>query len=321
MPIKLMLARLVEADTHLKDQWKSREELGRLIWARDLSRGYVPTRDSIIRRLQEYDKMVEEEKPPDDAEAAALLERLMKRTDFDAKDNSKLWNMLLDRGYPPFENRRFNVILLHASTNTSFDYENATTGELTEMLKRRKIRTAPTASATLKIELLKQDDEADRDVRNNAYAEVLAWKNSYQTCQQQQQALAEGNYANLDPEYIPDLLRQRKLSTSGSLAGQIKRIKKHDKVHRNVPPLPRLNEKATALKILYEGALRDLEMATGQPVPENLEELVKDALMKGRTEARGSMQVGEAGYGYRKFSSATSSIQTSPRGHCEEERS
>ncbi|KAF2493688.1 hypothetical protein BU16DRAFT_562658 [Lophium mytilinum] len=312
MPIKLLLARLVEADTHPKAQWKSREELARLIWARDLSRGYVPTRDSIIRRLEEYDSMAEDERPRDDHGAAALLKRLMKRTDFDAKDDSKLCNMLLDRGYPPFENRRFNIILLHASTNTTFDYKNAATEELTEMLKRRKIRIATTASKAFKIELLKQDDEADRDVRNNAYAEVLAWKTSFEACQRQQQALAEGHYANLDPEYVPDLLRQRNLSGYGSLASQIKRIKRHDKVYWSMPTLPQLEERATSLEILYEGALRDLEMATGQPVPEDLDEIVRDALMKGKTEARGSMQVGEAGYGYRHSGSAASSIQTSP---------
>ena len=181
------------------------------------------------------------------------------------KDNSKLRTFLHDRNLRTCGTRQELISRLE---NSSINYEELSSEQITEMLKRRHLTMSSLGNKQAKIERLRLNDEVDRDTGNSgdsilyanlSVAEMILVEKG------ERLANLENSYTLLDPTKLPSLLQRRNLSTSGSKSVLLKRLQNDER--------KTITKEVEAAQVKYDIAKLELESKTGRSV--NLTESFK----------------------------------------------
>ena len=175
---------------------------------------------------------------PDNNEGADVQTRTISKEEqaaeehivYHTKDNSKLRAFLIDRDLPTTGTRKE---LINRLENSSINYEDFLSDELTEMLKRRGMTMSTQGTKKYKIERLRINDKLDRDTGNHEesrlYGRACAHEDIINMDLGEQEYLAKHPYSSKKIAQLQNLLSSRKLSQTGSQAKLIKRLEDYDR--------------------------------------------------------------------------------------------
>lgn len=234
--------------------------------------------DTNVSRLPPADKRVKTnaEPPKDKKESTSSLTTTPQRwkdyligcggkkeqIDYETKDNSKLRRFLLERGLPTSGSRDELLARLEQS---SINYDDLLSEQLTEMLKGRHITNSATGSKAIKIERLRLNDKLARDTGTHGDGELYAKFDVTQyVIADLEKTISNDGYSSKTPRVLNSMLTKRKLSTSGSIPVQIARLRKDDR------------KRLDKWKKEYIVAKQNLEKAIGRTIDDGLSSKVED---------------------------------------------
>ena len=177
------------------------------------------------------------------------------------KDNSKLRTFLRERRLSTSGTRDELISRLE---NTSIDYDSLPSGQITEMLKARRISWASQGPKEVKLQRLRYDDTLDRDTGNSEEqvlsGKLYAWETILNDLLMKQESAAnsENSYSSLSPARLSALLERRELSLSGSKTAQIARLQNDDRKS--------LTKSINEMRTMRDSLKLEMEARVGHPV-------------------------------------------------------
>jgi hypothetical protein len=218
------------------------------------------------KRQQRAQSPMQNATAPKKAPRTQYAIRPVKKEDiaYHMKDNSVLRRLLFERDLSMDGTREEMIARLGDSL---IDYESLPAGQLSDMLRGRRITAYGQGSKEVKIERLRRSDKLHYDTGNSGdavfYGQTWALENMVAEWEAKRaKALTEtaenNQYSSWKPARISTHLEKRKLSKSGSVMVQIARLWNDDNktVNKN------LKERTAK----YEEAKAKLEVAIGHPV-------------------------------------------------------
>jgi len=146
--------------------------------------------------------------------------------DYKTKDNSKLRRFLSERGLSTSGTRDELIIRLSES---SIDYEALSSEELVDMLKQRHLTNYATGSKATKIERLRLNDKLDRDTGTSDDSVLYGTFSAIQDTVREKKLVPGDEYHSKTTTVLNTILTSRKLTSSGTRAAQIARLRKDDR--------------------------------------------------------------------------------------------
>lgn len=212
-----------------------------------------------------------------------------RRTDFASKDNGKLRCMLEARKLATIGTR--NELIARLEENPDVDYEQFTTGELSEMALRRHMQMGSTGPKALKIVRHELNDELKRGARSilegELYGSIAAMEMIVGDFRRYQEKVLSGDYSFVKRFCQPssiliDLLRARNLPESGSIATKIDRLRKNDATHMTPFVTRKFEDRINDARAEWEKHRVTFEKVTGRPLLSATRDLDEENKNNGR---------------------------------------
>jgi hypothetical protein len=193
---------------------------------------------------------------PDHHEQLEAEEELQKEHfDYTNKDNSKLRRFLSERCLPTHGTREELIARLE---NSSINYEDLSSAQISEMLKERQIRMSSQGTKEYKIERLRINDTVDRDTGNLKETSLYAQLSVMEWSLERALARTVSEYSTLKPKQLSALLERRKLPQSGNPPTLIKRLENDDR--------KAIEKEIKRVKKEHDSIKHELEFKTGRAV-------------------------------------------------------
>lgn len=188
-----------------------------------------------------------------DQEVAKPVEQIGEKIDYTKKDNSKLRYFLSERDLPTSGTREE---LINRLQNSSIDYEDLTSTELSDMMKGRCIVNVAVGGKETKIKRLRINDLLDSHTGEGGNSPRYGVVRICDLIREeaQQKSMNPDFYNSFTASQLTSTLRNRKIDTKGSREQQELRLCKADK------------EDLKNFRKRYEDTKRELELYVGHEV-------------------------------------------------------
>lgn len=195
--------------------------------------------------------------PPSHREQLEEEEAQKEQFEYSNKDNSKLRRFLSERYLSTSGTREE---LIKRLENSSINYEDITSAQLSEMLKGRHVTMSAQGTKEYKIQRLRLNDKVERDTGTSEESVLYGTLSAMEYILQEALAKRDvtSNYSTLKPKQLSALLERRKLSQSGTQATLIKRLQTDDRKSTE--------KRIESAQTKYNRVKNELELKTGRSV-------------------------------------------------------
>ncbi|KAF2813554.1 uncharacterized protein BDZ99DRAFT_517800 [Mytilinidion resinicola] len=216
---------------------KTQAELELMLQKRRLQR--TGTKPLLIKLLEVLDELESSDHAQPATDKASSQGESSSAGEIRLNDNLSDAQTSLDAGssWPETSGTR-DQLIARLEENRTVYYEEYTTDELSDMLKRRHVVGASTGSKALKIARSRLDDESPRDKGDvldviELYVKLELREETVYRYKCAREAISKGDYSfvmntHYEDERLEGMLRERNLSESGTKPAKVERLREDD---------------------------------------------------------------------------------------------